>query len=87
MVSRVIREREMVEVNEAISALEHALTLLDERARQGSAADKRRAVVARERIGKLLELARLGRTLIDALVSTARVDAGPLVRFLLGQKA
>ena len=86
MVSRVIREREMIEVNEAIAALEHALTLLDERARQGSAGDKRRAAVQRDRIGKLLELARLGRTLIDALVSTARVDAGPLVRFLLGQK-
>lgn len=86
MVSRVIRERELVEVTEAIGALESALASAAERARAGSAADKRRAQVQHERIQKLLELARLGRTLIEALVSTARVDAGPLAKFLLGQK-
>ena len=32
-------------------------------------------------------LARLGKRLIDALVSTAKVDAEPLVRFLLGQRS
>jgi HTH-type transcriptional regulator, glycine betaine synthesis regulator len=87
MVSRVIRERELVEVNEVIGSLESALTVLDERVRQGNAAEKRRAQVQRDRITKLLELAKLGKSLVEALISTARVDAGPLVRFLLGQKA
>jgi DNA-binding transcriptional regulator GbsR (MarR family) len=36
------------------------------------------------RVRSLLDLARLGRTLLDALVSSAKVDAEPLARFLLG---
>ena len=41
-------------------------------------------ILIRQR-AQLLELARLGRRLLDALVSTAKVDAEPLARFLLGQ--
>jgi hypothetical protein len=39
-----------------------------------------------ERITQLLELAHIGRRMIDALVSTGKVDAEPLVRFLLGPR-
>jgi hypothetical protein len=34
-----------------------------------------------ERLGKLADLARVGRGLLVALVQQARVDLGPLVRF------
>jgi hypothetical protein len=32
-----------------------------------------------------LDLAKLGKKLLDALLSTAKIDAEPLVRFLLGR--
>jgi DNA-binding transcriptional regulator GbsR (MarR family) len=87
MISRVFNERERSEVLLAIDAFEESLRQLDE-IRQ-SAVDplaRSRANLQHERISQLLELARLGRRLLDALVSTAKVDAEPLVRFLLGQQ-
>jgi DNA-binding transcriptional regulator GbsR (MarR family) len=87
MISRVFNEREKSEVVAAIDAFEEALRQLDRMRRTSPAAEVRaRAELQHERISQLLELARLGRRLIDALVSTARVDAEPLVRFLLGQQ-
>jgi DNA-binding transcriptional regulator GbsR (MarR family) len=88
MISRVFNEREKSEVIAAIDAFEGALRDLD-RIRQTSSdpAARARAELQHERISQLLELARLGRKLIDALVSTAKVDAEPLVRFLLGQRS
>ncbi len=85
MVSRVFRERELVEVQEAIASLEGALSALDERGVDGSPAEQQRADVQRERIKRLLDLARLGRRLLDALLTEARVDATALARFLLGR--
>ncbi len=41
-----------------------------------------KAELQKERIGHLLELAKLGGRLLDALLSTAKLDAEPLVRFL-----
>jgi HTH-type transcriptional regulator, glycine betaine synthesis regulator len=73
MVSRVFRERELLEIVEAISAFEDALAKLPE---NGTPLER----MQRERIGNLLEVARMGRTLVDALVSTGRVDASDLVR-------
>jgi DNA-binding transcriptional regulator GbsR (MarR family) len=86
MISRVFNERERGEILAAIDVLEEALRQLD-RTRKTSAdpAARARAELQHERITHLLELARLGRRLLDALVSTAKVDAEPLVRFLLGQ--
>ena len=43
-----------------------------------------RLELQKERVGNLLELAKLGARLLDALLSTAKLDAEPLVRFLLG---
>ena len=85
MISRVIAERERVEVDEAILAMERALALLGERTKSKDEAERARAKAQKERIAQLLELAKLGRRLIDALVSTARVDASPLVKFLLSK--
>jgi DNA-binding transcriptional regulator GbsR (MarR family) len=87
MISRVFNEREKSEVTAAIDAFEEALEKLDRIRRTSTdAAARARAELQHERISQLLELARLGRRLLDALVSTAKVDAEPLVRFLLGQQ-
>ncbi len=81
MVSRVVRERERAEIGQAIEAFQSALEGL---ARAGSAGvAAQRARVQRERITKLLELARFGQTMLDALVQSARLDASWLTRFRL----
>jgi DNA-binding transcriptional regulator GbsR (MarR family) len=89
MVSRVIRERELAEIIEAIEAFEQALVALDDqRADPGApaeAGDSQRAHVQRKRIEQLLELARLGRAMLEALISSARLDASWLPRFRLGR--
>src|SRR6516162_8638990 len=88
MISRVFNEREKSEVVAAIDAFEEALRQLDRiRKSPADAATRARAELQYERISQLLELARLGKRLLDALVSTAKVDAEPLVRFLLGQRS
>jgi hypothetical protein len=86
MISRVFNEREKSEVTFAIEAFEEALRQLD-RIRKTSADPlaRARAELQHGRISQLLELSRLGLRLIDALVSTAKIDAEPLVRFLLGR--
>jgi len=87
MISRVFNEREKSEVIAAIDSFEEALRQLDRiRKTAPDAPTRARAELQHERITQLLELARLGKRLIDALVSTAKVDAEPLVRFLLGQQ-
>ena len=80
MVSRVFRERELTEIVEAIGAFEEALKELPE---QGTGVER----MQRERIGQLLDVARMGRTLVDALVSTGRVDASDLARQIFQGKA
>ena len=84
MVSRVFRERELVEVLEAITAMESALASLADKLASRDPAVRARAETQRARIERLLELARLGRRLIEGLLETARLDALPLTKFLLG---
>ena len=84
MISRVLREREQAEILETIAAMEDALRAIDAHTRSSDPTVRARALVQRERIGQLLDLAPLGRQLLDALVSTARLDASALTRFLLG---
>jgi DNA-binding transcriptional regulator GbsR (MarR family) len=84
MVSRVLRERERSRIIEAIEAFEEALECLEPRKRAG--VEQLRARVQRERIEQLLELARLARAMLDALINSGRVDASWLPRFVLGQK-
>ena len=96
MISRVFSEREKTEIDAAIEAFEEALAALDRQKqalpnkRGGShSADHARTLerieLQRQRIGQLLDLAKLGKKLLDALLSTAKIDAEPLVRFLLGR--
>ena len=83
MISRVYNERERTEVENAIEAFEEALQSLTPLRSSDDPKVRARAELQAERIGQLLELARLGKRLLDALVTTAKIDAEPLVRFLL----
>jgi HTH-type transcriptional regulator, glycine betaine synthesis regulator len=82
MISRVLRERERAEVVLAIEALEDALAALG---RREEGAESARVRVQSERIQQLLELARLGRSMLDAVIDNARLDASWLPRFKLGR--
>jgi DNA-binding transcriptional regulator GbsR (MarR family) len=84
MVSRVFRERELVEVLEAIGTMENALESLDQKLTSRDAAVRARAATQKARIERLIDLARLGKKLIQGLLETARLDALPLTKFLLG---
>ncbi len=86
MISRVLRERERAEILDTITAMEDALRTIEPQTRSADARVRERAIVQHERIGQLLELARLGKQLLDALVATARLDASALTRFLLGSR-
>ena len=78
MVSRVLRERELAQIERAVEVFERVREKLrtlpapGERSRLDDIAD---------RLGKLVDLARVGRGLLVALVQQGRVDLGPLVRF------
>jgi DNA-binding transcriptional regulator GbsR (MarR family) len=85
MISRVFSEREKAEIAAAIDALGEALRGLD-RIEANDPQTRARVTLQRERIKNLLELAKLGQQLLDALLATAKLDAEPLVRFLLGDR-
>jgi DNA-binding transcriptional regulator GbsR (MarR family) len=82
MISRVFNERERVEVLDAIDLMEDAIQFLKDKAKEPEA--RGRAQFQEERIRELLDLARLGKQLLDALVKDAKVDGSPLMNVLLG---
>lgn len=82
MISRVFNERERVEVLDAIDIMEDAIRFLQDKARAPE--ERARARFQEERIRELLDLARFGKQLLDALVKDAKVDGSPLMNVLLG---
>ena len=89
MISRVFNERERSEIIAAIDAFEEALRQLD-RIAQDVDRTRRRArgpSCSTSASRSCWSWRGSGRRLLDALVSTAKVDAEPLVRFLLGQRS
>jgi DNA-binding transcriptional regulator GbsR (MarR family) len=82
MISRVFNERERVEVLDAIDVMEDAIRFLKDKAREPQ--ERARAQFQEARIRELLDLARLGKQLLDALVKDAKVDGSPLMSVLLG---
>ena len=82
MISRVFNERERVEVLDAIDIMEDAIRFLNDKAKEPQ--DRGRAQFQEERIRELLDLARLGKQLLDALIKDAKVDGSPLMNVLLG---
>ena len=85
MISRVFSEREKTEIVMAIEAFEEALADVSKLRHSTDPKTRARAELQYERIKQLLELARLGKRLIETLLATAKIDAEPLVRFLLRQ--
>jgi HTH-type transcriptional regulator, glycine betaine synthesis regulator len=85
MISRVFSERERTEILMAIEAFEEALADVSKLRHSSDPKTRARAELQYERIKQLLELARLGKRLIETLLATAKIDAEPLVRFLLRQ--
>lgn len=85
MISRVMREREHAEIVRAIEAFEDALVAVRREAEERGSAVAARARVQRERIERLLDLAKLGRSMLDALIANGRLDATWLPRFKLGR--
>lgn len=82
MISRVFNERERVEVLDAIDLMEDAIRFLKDKAQEPE--QRARAQFQEERIRELLDLARLGKQLLDALIRDAKVDGSPLMNVLLG---
>ena len=85
MISRVFSEREKTEIVMAIEAFEEALADVSKLRHSTDPKTRARAELQYERINQLLELARLGKRLIETLLATAKLDAEPRVRFLLRQ--
>jgi DNA-binding transcriptional regulator GbsR (MarR family) len=81
MVSRVLRERELVQVERALDVFDRARAGLNQHIPPGENARTQRII---DRIGRLADLARVGRGLLRAVVDQAKVDLGPLVRFARG---
>ena len=87
MISRVFNEREKAEIVMAIEAFDEALADVAKLRSSSDPKVRARAELQYDRIKQLLELAKLGKRLIEALLATAKIDAEPLVRFLLRQQA
>lgn len=85
MISRVFSEREKTEIVMAIESFEEALAEVSKLRSSSDPRTRARAELQYERIKQLLELSRLGKRLIETLLATAKIDAEPLVRFLLRQ--
>src|SRR3954466_10008869 len=83
MVSRVLRERELAQVERALEVFERARDRLQRAIPPGEQARIARMV---ERIGKLVDLARVGRALLSAIVQQGRADLTPLMRFASRRK-
>jgi DNA-binding transcriptional regulator GbsR (MarR family) len=78
MVSRVLRERELVQVERALAVFDRVRAQLGRSPLPGEQA---RIDQITERIGRLADLARLGRALLTGIVQQGKVDLAPLVRF------
>jgi hypothetical protein len=86
MISRVLSERERTEIVVFMETCEEALRFLETKIGANDAKERARAHLQIERIKALYDLARLGKKLLDGLLSTAKLDAEPLMRFTLGAR-
>lgn len=87
MISRVLSEREKTEIVVFLETCEEALRFLESKASGHDLRDRQRAQLQIERIKGLHELGRLGKKLLDGLLATAKLDAEPLTRFMLGRRS
>ena len=81
MISRVLRERELRKISEAIAVFERAASALRDKRDAAENAEKSLFEPALDRIEGLLGLARIGHRLLDAVLSGPSIDASPLKLF------
>jgi len=84
MISRVLRERELTQIERTLEVFERVRDKLRSLPVPG---ERGRLEEIAERLGKLVDLARVGRGLLVALVQQGRVDLGPLMRFARPRRA
>ncbi|MBS2022036.1 MAG: MarR family transcriptional regulator [Deltaproteobacteria bacterium] len=77
MISRVLREREILLVDRALEVFERA----QEDLAHVPAGERVRAQAVMARIEKLAELARVGRALLTGIIERGHADLAPLMRF------
>ena len=82
MVSRVFRERELVYIRETIEALETALKTLAAARARAAADEKRNVKFMEERLGSLLNLARVGEGLLGMLLAGEAIDVKSVRSFV-----
>ena len=88
MISRVLSEREKTEIVVFMETCEEALRFLESKVeRRTTRRIAQRAQLQIERIKGLHDLGELGKKLLDGLLTTAKLDAEPLTRFMLGGNA
>jgi DNA-binding transcriptional regulator GbsR (MarR family) len=84
MVSRVLRERELTQIERALDVFDRVREQL---VRGASPSEKSRLDEVAERIGRLADLARMGRGLLGAAVAQGKIDLMPLMRFARPRKS
>jgi len=78
-----LRERELSQIERAVDVFDRARDRLQRAIPPGEQARILRMV---ERIGRLADLARVGRGLLTAMVQQHKVDLAPLVRFATARR-
>jgi DNA-binding transcriptional regulator GbsR (MarR family) len=78
MIARVLRERELLQIERALEVFDRAREQLT---KGGAPGEHGRLAAISERIGRLSDLARIGRGLLVALVQQGKADLAPLMRF------
>ena len=79
MVSRVLREREIQQIERALAVFEKARQAIS--SRKYGVVEAFRARRKLERIARLAELAKVGRSLLLAVVQQGKADLAPLMKF------
>ena len=78
MITRVLQQRELCKVRMVIGHLEQASALLRDPPTQAPGGDKAESILMAQRMDGLVDLARLGETLIAHIIEVGQVDLGPL---------
>lgn len=82
MVSRVFRERELLQIRAAIDAFEGTLGAVSRIPKTATAEDKKHLRFVTDRIQSLLGLARVGESLLSAVLEGKRIDTTPIRDFI-----
>ncbi len=78
MITRVLRQRELRKIRTAIDHLERAADLLREPPARAAGGEKAESILMAQRMDGLVELAKVGETMVERIVRVGQVDLGPL---------